>query len=310
MVDFFEALATLPVSRSEHHLQVLLDFFGSSIAKMRDLAPSQTALHVECCRYLQKVELQPNVPLCQQGAVGGYCFFSISGNARVEVDGSVKQYTAGPGAVHCEDAVHDGIHTAYGCTVIPVNACVFAALSKSDYWSVLGKLESEVIAALKVFPKKRTDQHLKLLQTLFRKTDFFESLEFGLLQRQACRHMGLKDVASGEHVFTQGEHGNEFFILLSGSATVSVNDVRVATLQAGASFGEMAVMGETEAQQQRTATVTATEHCVLGSLSRQHYTVRSFPSAGRPCSITLRMQPPYDYHSRWGCAAEARTARR
>ena len=92
--DFFEALATPPVSRSEHHLQVLLDFFGSSIAKMRDLAPSQTALHVECCRYLQKVELQPNVPLCQQGAVGGYCFFSISGNARVEVDGSVKQYTS------------------------------------------------------------------------------------------------------------------------------------------------------------------------------------------------------------------------
>jgi hypothetical protein len=49
--DFFEALSTPPVSRSEHHLQVLLDFFGSSIAKMRDLV-SQTVLHVECCRYL------------------------------------------------------------------------------------------------------------------------------------------------------------------------------------------------------------------------------------------------------------------
>jgi CRP-like cAMP-binding protein len=58
----------------------------------------------------------------------------------------------------------------------------------------------------------------------------------------------------GIHLASQGESGFEFFVILSGSADVSVEGETIATLGPGDVFGEMALLSEGY----RTADVVAT----------------------------------------------------
>ena len=60
-------------------------------------------------------------------------------------------------------------------------------------------------------------------------------------------------VPAGRRLCTEGEPGQEFFVVEQGEATVTVGGAEVATLRAGDFFGELALLdGEA-----RTATVTA-----------------------------------------------------
>jgi CRP/FNR family cyclic AMP-dependent transcriptional regulator len=61
------------------------------------------------------------------------------------------------------------------------------------------------------------------------------------------------DVTGGRVLTTQGESGREFFVVCEGSARVSVNGRKVASLGPGAFFGEMSLLDLGP----RTATVAA-----------------------------------------------------
>jgi CRP/FNR family cyclic AMP-dependent transcriptional regulator len=68
-----------------------------------------------------------------------------------------------------------------------------------------------------------------------------------------CSVMTLED---GEHIVTEGEHGNEIFIILSGHAEVRKGQAVLAGLGKGDLFGELVLLGETL----RTADIVATTY--------------------------------------------------
>jgi CRP/FNR family transcriptional regulator, cyclic AMP receptor protein len=62
----------------------------------------------------------------------------------------------------------------------------------------------------------------------------------------------VQDVSPGVKLTGEGAAGYSFFVLRSGSATVTINGIQVRALGAGDFFGELAILGDGR----RTATVT------------------------------------------------------
>src|SRR5690242_7241063 len=88
-------------------------------------------------------------------------------------------------------------------------------------------------------------QHLSQVQ-------MFSSLnkkELGLIARAA----DVVTVKPGTEIVTQGTPGHEFYLVMSGQATVRRNGRKVATLGPGAYFGELALLDRGP----RSATVVA-----------------------------------------------------
>ena len=72
---------------------------------------------------------------------------------------------------------------------------------------------------------------------------------------------------AGKVVVRQGQPGNEFIVIVDGSAIVSIDGQTVATLGPGDFFGEIALLDGGP----RTATVTADSDLVAGVMSHQEF---------------------------------------
>jgi len=75
------------------------------------------------------------------------------------------------------------------------------------------------------------------------------------------------DVPAGKVLAREGDFGQEFFIIDSGTADVSRGGERIGQLGAGDFFGEMALLDE----ERRTATVTATSPMSLIVMTRSSF---------------------------------------
>lgn len=111
------------------------------------------------------------------------------------------------------------------------------------------------------------DAELGILARLLRKVQFFSPLTVGQVE-QILPYVRLHSYAAGEKVFSQGEVGDAFYIVYSGSVTVKFKKgffssaKAVATLKAGDFFGEMALISE----EKRNAAVVCAEPAQLFAL--------------------------------------------
>ena len=88
---------------------------------------------------------------------------------------------------------------------------------------------------------------------LLQRVPLFSSLSPSQLEVLA-RSFRERTFSAGSEVTTEGENGVGFFVIESGSATVSVAGEERRSLGAGDYFGEMALIDD---QARRTATITA-----------------------------------------------------
>lgn len=118
---------------------------------------------------------------------------------------------------------------------------------------------------------------------LLRRTPMFSHLSAPLLE-QVARHMVPIDLAAGDVVIRQGEHGEHFYIVESGRLDVSVDGRPRPPLGPGDSFGEIALMLDTP----RTATVVAATGVRLWSLDRETF-LATITGSPRAASVATRV---------------------
>lgn len=95
-------------------------------------------------------------------------------------------------------------------------------------------------------------------QARLKDVPFFSSMSEQDLAAVA-QHTDEISVAAGRVLAREGERGDEFFVIESGTADVTRGGAPVARMGAGNFFGEIALIRE----ERRTATVTATSPMVL-----------------------------------------------
>ena len=81
------------------------------------------------------------------------------------------------------------------------------------------------------------------------------------------RLMTAVSINSGKTVVREGDVGREFMIILSGTASVSRQGNKFATLGPGDFFGEMSLLGKGP----RSATVTAETELLVEALNRREF---------------------------------------
>ena len=85
--------------------------------------------------------------------------------------------------------------------------------------------------------------------------------------KAVSRLMTELTIKEGATLTRQGEPGQEFMIISSGTAMVEIDGQTVANLAAGEFLGELAVISGTP----RTATVTATSPMIIEILNRREF---------------------------------------
>jgi CRP-like cAMP-binding protein len=129
-------------------------------------------------------------------------------------------------------------------------------------------------------------KHVRLVQAL----SIFQPL---LQTEQEAVAMELVEqrVAAGTVVLTEGEAGDLFYVLESGAVDIVRDGVVVNRLTAGDCFGEIALLRDVP----RTASVVASEDCVLQTLRREDFLAAvSNPEARSAAdAIVARRLPSY-----------------
>lgn len=77
----------------------------------------------------------------------------------------------------------------------------------------------------------------------------------------------LQALAAGQVLFKEGEQGELMYVLISGTAEITVRGRLVETAEAGAILGEMAMIDDDK----RSATVSAKTDCKLLSIDRKRF---------------------------------------
>lgn len=156
-------------------------------------------------------------------------------------------------------------------------------------WSWKARSAASAAASSGSTPRAPADEHLAHA-TLLRRLDLFAGLDRVTLAKLAA-YLVPVSCPAGTIVFRQGDAGDAFYLVASGSVGVYAagqsepEGLRVRTLHAGEPFGEMALL----TNDPRTATIRAETDCRVLRLPRSSFLdlVREEPSVALAIAATL-----------------------
>jgi CRP-like cAMP-binding protein len=121
---------------------------------------------------------------------------------------------------------------------------IVAKLSRYDYLQITNSIEKQIYKTLKKPSRDRTEKELNRIFKFMSGEAFFETMRLDGMRRQCCKAMVLQRVGAGETLFYQGDRGDTFHIVIRGIIRVIQNGSTVNQIEAGASFGEVALLAE------------------------------------------------------------------
>ena len=135
---------------------------------------------------------------------------------------------------------------------------------------ILGAAAAVILASLSFWLRRTelappTTADVAMVDAL-RTVSFLEPLPLPTLER-LVRGLEFREIAARHCVIAEGDHGSEFFILLDGTADITIMGDPAGHLVAPASFGEIALLHDSA----RTATVTTTEPSRLAVIQRADF---------------------------------------
>jgi hypothetical protein len=145
------------------------------------------------------------------------------------------------------------------------------------------EIGESVVGILQQPSGQRSKAQIDLIQSLFESLPFMQTFRSKLLQQHCCRYLRAVRLLPGQLLYSQGEVGEEMFIVVSGSMTVQKwrgNDNKRPAAKRrgensrcsiGTAFGEQCLTSKSEFGRRRGNSVRALETTVLAVLSRHHY---------------------------------------
>jgi MFS family permease len=166
-------------------------------------------------------------------------------------------------------------------------------LSSSFAWvgGIFAVILSIGAVALRRVATRSVDVDAAALAPL-RTVEFLDRLPLPTLEELAIR-LQVRQVDAGCAVITEGDEGDEFFVLVEGAVEISTKNVIVDTVAAPCSFGEVALLHECV----RTATVTTTQPSRLLVIERSDFldaVGRTTTSRSMALDVAERFRTPND----------------
>jgi MFS family permease len=160
---------------------------------------------------------------------------------------SVFVGTLGLGAI-LAPALIDGIGDRWTLVAVGAPIAIAAALA----WPRLRRLDGEIAAAPNV--------------DLLRAIPIFSPLPAAIVE-QLARDAQPRHVSAGERIVTEGERGDDFYVIVQGDVDVTADERPRRALHGGDSFGEIALLRDVP----RTATVTASSPVDVLAIERDTF---------------------------------------
>lgn len=300
------AFAQLGEHRSQMDLQALKAWFQMSKLKITTdfdrLQPSELDL---LCRRMVMVSCHPHEIVFRQGDEGDALYLVFSGVVEVRVSqlvlGEKVEVTVcelSKGDYFGERALlHNDVRAA---TIVTKSAAELVKISRQDYNIMLKMDQLEFLSRMhmtnglaaipsnaqrtqreyvRVLLKKknvRSKSDIDMLSAYLQTLKFFRGLPRTFV-RELCLVIELLTLPAETHVFHEGEVGDLFYIIFSGSVDVivggtdargQVHQNKLINLTDGAHFGELALM---KGHGKRSATVVTREDCKFLVICEKDY---------------------------------------
>jgi len=199
------------------------------------------------CMFETKVAADENI--ITQGEDGDNFYVMHEGSAEVIVDGAVvHEYIDGKGSFGELALIYGSPRAA---TIKAKEAMSLYAMDRDTYrYLLMGSVM-----------KKR-----KLYEDVLSKVSMLSSCEF-YERSQVADALESQVFPDGDKIITEGEDGNDFFIVVEGTVKVTINGEEVNTLTVADYFGEIALLNN----EPRKATVTASGSVTVGRLERDRF---------------------------------------